>query len=210
MSPNPAARKQTEQMQALRQDPDGAKAPSVDARFRLLFDAHHHDILRYCYRRVNREAAHEIASQTFVVAWRRLDEVPQGVAALTWLYAVARNLVANERRAQARKSRLVGRLLGMGDSAPDGPEEVALRSVPDPRVLRALRRLRPGDRDLLRMVAWEQHPRPEIARILGTTRKTLDQRIRRALQRLRTELEHEGLTTPELTAPRVAEEGGER
>lgn len=43
-----------------------------------------------------KDAADAVA-ETFLVAWRRLPEVPSGEEARPWLYGVARRTLANQR-----------------------------------------------------------------------------------------------------------------
>ena len=59
-----------------------------------LFDQHYAAVLAYGLRRAPRAVAEDVASETFVIASRRIDEVP--AAALPWLYGVARRVLANE------------------------------------------------------------------------------------------------------------------
>ncbi len=47
-------------------------------------------------------------AETFLVAWRRLDDVPAD--ALPWLYGVARRVLANERRSAGRRAALEQRV----------------------------------------------------------------------------------------------------
>ncbi len=69
-----------------------------------LFDAHYRDLVAYATRRVGPDGADAIAAEVFAVAWRRRAEVsPEPV---TWLYAVARDVVLHEQRSHARRSRL--------------------------------------------------------------------------------------------------------
>jgi RNA polymerase sigma-70 factor (ECF subfamily) len=68
-------------------------------RFRRLFDDAERDLLAYALRRVDRpEDAADVVAETFLVAWRRLDDVPPGAQARLWLYGVARRQLANQRR----------------------------------------------------------------------------------------------------------------
>jgi RimJ/RimL family protein N-acetyltransferase len=73
-------------------------------RFERLFRLHYPAVRRYARRRVPPEAVDDIVSETFLVAWRRLDQVPE--EPLPWLLAVARNTAGTERRAAARRLRL--------------------------------------------------------------------------------------------------------
>ena len=89
-------------------------------RFRALFAAHRSAVLAYARRRVDPDAAADVVAETFLVAWRRLDAVPDD--ALPWLYGVARKVVGNQRRAQRRSQALVERLgRGVVASSADSP-----------------------------------------------------------------------------------------
>lgn len=59
--------------------------------FGTLYDAHFDAVLGYALRRTARaEDAADIVSETFLVAWRRLQHVPRDAAQLPGLYGVAR------------------------------------------------------------------------------------------------------------------------
>ncbi|HEY3955395.1 MAG TPA: sigma-70 family RNA polymerase sigma factor [Streptosporangiaceae bacterium] len=70
-------------------------------RFKAIYDAHYPAVLRYAARRVGAEAARDIAAETFLTAWRRLDRVPPGQP-LPWLCATARKCLADELRRLVR------------------------------------------------------------------------------------------------------------
>lgn len=78
-----------------------------EARFRALFAAHHAAVVRYARRRDGAESAQDVASEAFLVAWRRIGEVP--AEPLPWMYGVARKVLANEHRAAHRFARLAER-----------------------------------------------------------------------------------------------------
>ncbi|MCW2931460.1 MAG: hypothetical protein JWM19_2422 [Actinomycetia bacterium] len=52
-------------------------------RFRALYEQHYLAVLRYATRRVAADAASDVVAETFLVAWRRLDDVPGLSAAET-------------------------------------------------------------------------------------------------------------------------------
>ena len=147
-----------------------------------LFEAHAPSVLAYALRRTTDDAdAEDVTAETFVIAWRRREQVPDS-AALPWLYAVARRLLANQRRGHDRRLRLLARL---ADQFP------STRSVPSQSevVLAALGQLQPDDQELLRLVAWEELTRAEIARVLDITPNAVRIRLHRARMRLRHEME---------------------
>jgi RNA polymerase sigma-70 factor (ECF subfamily) len=49
----------------------------------------------------------DLAQESFIVAYRRLEDYETGTDFGKWLRSIARNLVANERRKSARRSRLL-------------------------------------------------------------------------------------------------------
>jgi len=173
----------------------------TEQRFRRLFDAYHQQIYVYCRRRTDAETARECASETFLIAWRRIDDVPLDDGALRWLYGVARRVLANRFRSQRRFRRLVFRLGGLGSDPAPSPENVVVRRAADQEVLDALACLRPQDQELLRLAVWEELPHAEIGEVLGCSAHAVDQRIRRAEDRLASELRRAGHRHQRVVAP---------
>ena len=80
-------------------------------RFRVIYDATYPRILRYTHRRArSREDALDAVSETFMVVWRRLDDIPADRGAAPWVYGVARRVLANQYRSRDRKTHLEHRL----------------------------------------------------------------------------------------------------
>ena len=131
-------------------------------------------VAAYALRRTSPEAVEDAVAETFLVAWRRLDEVPP--EPLPWLYGVARRTLANQRRARARRASLTTRLeLELPALAPQSG---------DGRVVEALGALSPRDRELLMLVAWEGLTPAEAAVALGTSAVACRVRLHRARRRL--------------------------
>lgn len=179
-----------------------------DQQFRRLFDAYHRQVYVYCRRRTDAETARECASEAFLIAWRRIDDVPSGDRALRWLYGVARRVLANRFRSQRRSRRLISRLGGLRAEEAPSPEAVVVRRVEDQAVLDALGRLRPQDQELLRLAVWEELPHSEIGEVLGCSAHAVDQRIRRAEDRLASELRRAG-HRPQQKTPRNPSRGAQ-
>ena len=157
---------------------------SAELRYRRLFDRYHRKVFAYCRRRTDAQTAADCLAETFLVAWRRLDDVPEGEAALGWLYGVARRVMANEFRRTRRWHHLLTRLRD-NDPAPDPtPEAVVVRGERDATVLAALAELRPEDQELLRLAWWEELPHAEIATLLGCSTDAVTHRIHRAAHRV--------------------------
>ena len=152
------------------------------ARFEALFREHHLVVRAYARRRVPREAVDDIVSETFLVLWRRLDDVPE--EPLPWLVTVARNVIGTERRGAARRQRLwlkaqTGHVEGYDPGEPD---------VGDSHVAGALARLSERDREALTLVAWDGFTPAQAAAVLGEPAVRFRQRLHRAGRRLRAEL----------------------
>jgi len=93
-----------------------ATAAASEQRYRRLFDRYSRQVYAYCRRRTDPTAAADAAAETFTVAWRRLDDIPEGDAALGWLYGAARRVLANEFRRTRRECLVVcvsGRVRGV-------------------------------------------------------------------------------------------------
>lgn len=153
--------------------------------FRALFDEHAQSVLAYLPRRLSEPAdAADVLAEVFVVAWRRIDEVPAGEDGRPWLFGVARLTLQNERRRQRRGRALAARLRAELGAQPD--RLVLLdRSAQD--VGNALNRLSVGDRELLMLVGWDGLTPAQAAVALGTSPGAVRVRLHRARQRLRLE-----------------------
>jgi RNA polymerase sigma-70 factor (ECF subfamily) len=158
-----------------------------EIRFRGLYDEHRRGILGYALRRVADPAdAADVLAETFLTAWRRLDEVPAGDATRPWLLGVARRVLANQRRGARRHAGLADRLadeLATQLPASTGPESADLG------LRQALARVPGRDREVLLLSAWEGLTPAQIAAVTGVRRATVRTRLHRARRRLRAELE---------------------
>ncbi len=161
-------------------------------RFRALFYDTERDLLAYALRRVDRpEDAADVVAETFLVAWRRLDDVPPGEQARLWLYGVARRQLANQRRGQLRRSQLADRLRAELPAAVATATATATADGEHERVdgvRAALGRLEEADRELLTLSSWEGLSPAELAVVLRLPAATLRSRLHRARKRLRAEL----------------------
>jgi RNA polymerase sigma-70 factor, ECF subfamily len=161
-------------------------------------------VLGYAIRRTDdRSTAEDAVSETFLVAWRRLEDVPD--EPLPWLLGVARRVVANQRRAAGRR-------------APEGPL-IPLEAVPDPdpgaavadRVAdreafaAAFDSLSPGDREVLALVSWDGLAPREAAEVLDTSAAAFSLRLHRARKRLLKELEKRGHSFGERSVRKVGD-----
>lgn len=161
-------------------------------RFQDLYVAHYGAVLGYCLRRMGHDEAHDTTAEIFTVAWRRIADVPHGERALPWLYGVAARTVANQRRSQRRRRSLADKLRGLGQARQPQPDVQVVRRNEDQEIIDAINRLRPADREVLLLSAWEGLPAAQLAKRFGISLKAAEQRLTRAKRRLATELERNG------------------
>ncbi len=148
-------------------------------RFEALYAEHAGAVLAYARRRTAQGSADDLVAEVFLVAWRRLEDVPAD--ARVWLLAVARRTLANQRRGEARRAALHSRLTEERPS--DGGASGADAEVRDERVLRALSSLSESDREVLLLLGWEQLTARDAARVLGIRAGTFNVRLHRARRR---------------------------
>lgn len=165
-----------------------------EQRFDQLWQDHAPAVLRYARRHVLPDEVEDVVAETFVVAWRRLHEVP--AYGLPWLLGVARNVSANVRRGRRRREALFDRLAFELDDEPVWPGA----DGGDDTVTAALHRLSDADRELLTLLAWDGLSQAEAAEALGCSRGVLKVRLHRARRRFAALL-GQGIADPSPAAP---------
>jgi RNA polymerase sigma-70 factor, ECF subfamily len=150
-------------------------------RFERLFTGHVDAVFAYAVARVDRETAYDATADTFLVAWRRLADVPDPPRA--WLLGVTRRTLADQRRSQRRQLSLVVQLARttVEPAASMAPEELITERVV---VFAALGELREADRELLCLIAWDGLDHLEAAEVLGCSPGAFKVRLHRARGRL--------------------------
>jgi RNA polymerase sigma-70 factor (ECF subfamily) len=139
--------------------------------------------------------ADDVVAEVFVIAWRRLDQTPADE--LPWLLGIARGVLANQRRGDARRLALRDRLRA---SAVAGVEHGPDVSGGESDVLVALGSLSRSDQELLLLVAWDGLDRAQAARVLGIGMAAFSVRLHRARRRL-----ERALTTQRATERRAGD-----
>ena len=161
-------------------------------RFEAVYAANYESILAYARRRTHScDDAADVVAETFLTAWRRLDQVPDNAGARLWLYGVARNILANHRRGQRRYLRLGARLRTEAVTA----ESIADAAADDRAgmIAAAFNRLRPNDQEILALVAVDGLTPNEIAQVLQCGATTVRVRLHRARTRFARELKSDGV-----------------
>ena len=152
-------------------------------RFRAIYEANYHLILGYALRRCSDpEDAADVVAETFLVAWRRLDDLRRDEARL-WLYGVARRVLANQRRGEHRRRQLGERLRAELRSVAT-PPVLAGRESQREEVAAALASLSDRDREVITLAAWEGLEGGDLAQVLGCSTNAAKTRLHRARRRL--------------------------
>ena len=196
------------------------QAPSSDAAFRVVFDEHHDAVHLFCLRRLGVDDGNDATAEVFLVAWRRMDAMPEKGETLPWLYGVARNVVRNQVRTRQRKVRLVSRLSSHSPEVSDAAETVVVQNTESVEVIDAMAGLRPAEQEVLRLKAWEELSNEQIGAILGMSDRAVEGRYARALKKLARRLPKDPVVSPRfakegrlpkdpVVSPRFADEGGE-
>ena len=150
--------------------------------FRGVYAETYRPLLAYARRRVDRATADEVVAETFLTAWRRRDDVPDGSERL-WLFGVARNVVRNASRSNRRRRAAQDRLRIVAPT--ESVDPVAFETDERAALLRtALAALPVSDREILMLVAWEELSHAEIAQTLDISANAVAIRIHRARKRL--------------------------
>jgi RNA polymerase sigma-70 factor (ECF subfamily) len=150
--------------------------------FSHLYEQHFPAVWAYAVSRVGRQAAEDVVSEAFAVAWRRRTSIPPDP--LPWLLRVARNVVFELYRSETRQRLLEAELRGWVAREllvePDVAESVVNRAD----ALTAVASLSERDRELLMLVAWHGLSARQAANVLGCSRPAFFVRLHRARSRL--------------------------
>jgi RNA polymerase sigma factor (sigma-70 family) len=161
-------------------DPDISE-PNRDERFHHFYQERFREISGFVRRRVSASDSSDVIAQVFAVAWRRLDDIPVPPEDRLWLLGVARRTVASHRRSGFRRLQLHQRLFEqLRPTSSHGDIDHVLAGVEI-----AMARLRPKDREVLRLILWDDLTHAEAATILGCTPNAVEIRFRRAQAKVR-------------------------
>jgi RNA polymerase sigma-70 factor (ECF subfamily) len=150
-------------------------------KFQALYASNRLDILKYFVRRcTDTDAAADSLSETFLVAWRRIEVVPDGLEGRLWLFGVARNVLAKQFKKRQLTIRINERLATELRTASPTPATDGVGS----EMHKALSQLSKSDREIVELSAWEELAPGEIASVLGISANAARVRLHRARHRL--------------------------
>jgi RNA polymerase sigma-70 factor (ECF subfamily) len=150
-------------------------------RFERIYRENFRIVLRFALARTSPDRATDVVAETFLVAWRRLDDVP--AEARPWLLGVARRVIAGQFRSEARRAALAVRLR-VAQPEGSGSPDLAAALADREEVLMAFAALGERDQEVLRLVAWDGLSAAEAAEVLNVTRLAFAVRLHRARRRL--------------------------
>jgi RNA polymerase sigma-70 factor (ECF subfamily) len=148
-----------------------------------MYDSCAHRVFAYALRHCGPDDADDVVSETFAVAWRRIEVVPQN--ALPWLLVTAGNVIRNRRRAEAHRQTLATNLVHAYEADVGGVDEIVTERA---HLLDALQRLSELEREALLLVAWDGLDPREAAGVARCAPRAFRARLSRARARLAAEL----------------------
>lgn len=157
---------------------------TADERFDALYDEYEHLVRSYCARRVDATVLDDAVADVFVVAWRKIADLPPDDEVLPWLYGVAYRVVCHEWRRAGRAERLRRRCSTSGIGPDPDPGEGTVERERRELVARAAGGLSETDREILRLTLWEELSLAGAAVVLGITPNAAKQRVYRARRHL--------------------------
>jgi RNA polymerase sigma-70 factor (ECF subfamily) len=150
--------------------------------FSRMYDENVEAVRRYAWRR-DPALADDIVAETFLVAWRRLSDVP--ASPRPWLIGVARHTRLNQRRSAQRQRAVAERVAEATPSVVGDAEDPVASEL----VHAALARLAERDREVLTLSVWDHLDRASIAQVLGCSQANVSVRLHRARRRFAAEIE---------------------
>ena len=164
------------------------RSNSDPSAFAAIFDRHSPTLHGYLCRRVGRDDAEDLVSETFLIAFQARENYDRTHAsALPWLYGIAANLVLKRHRALGRQQRAVDRLMMLTPVSTDFEKRVVDDNTNAwilAQLSRVIEDLPPIDREVLVLYAWQHMSYADIALALDMPVGT----VRSKLNRVRTKL----------------------
>ncbi|MEZ5218513.1 MAG: sigma-70 family RNA polymerase sigma factor [Ilumatobacteraceae bacterium] len=156
---------------------------------RLVYERHGPLVHSFCRRTVGADAAADVTQEVFVAAWRARDRFDPHRGALgAWLMGIAKNKVFDvlrRRRVHVVDTDPVVATDGPIEAAPDPVDGIGDRMV----LAGALEHLAPRARQMLHLAFVEDLTHEQIAARTSVPLGTVKSDIRRALSRLRAQME---------------------
>lgn len=160
---------------------------SDEAAFRLLFERYQPVLFRSMRAATgDNDDAHEIVQETFVRVWNRRASLRSDLPLLGYLFRIARNLIRDDAKHQAVRSRYESDVPPPERSETDDPERWLQVRLLEERLAAILRDALPDKcREVFVLSRVEGWTNAEIAEQLGISVKTVENQMTKALKIVR-------------------------
>lgn len=160
-----------------------------ESRFVSLYEGYEPRLYAYCRRRFSADAVDDVLADVMLTIWRKIEDAPDDVDVLPWLYRIAYLVCSNHRRGFTRRKRLATRLESLGlESRPTVVDQIVVRDEVR-RALAVLESLPDGQREIIKLSVWEHLSATDIGSVLEITPEAAAQRLYRARKRLTKEVQ---------------------
>jgi RNA polymerase sigma-70 factor (ECF subfamily) len=149
-----------------------------------MYTTHRNAVWSYVVRRTGRDNVDDAVAEVFTVVWRKIDRSPAPEEQLAWLYGISKNVVRNVNRSSNRRQRLWKKASAVPPVDVPGADVQVVRNLQESELLAAVAKLRPVDRELLRLRTWEELPITDIAIVVGMSAKAVESRLVRIRKNL--------------------------
>ena len=155
----------------------------LSEQFEKIVAQYQRDIVNFHYRLVgNRFEAEDLAQETFIKAYKRLDSLKELEKMKSWLYSIARNVTidffrSNKHRAVPLDNMILENYVRA--TAVDYREEVLKKEV-SKELNKSLEKLSEQDRMIVKLLYFEGFSYKESCKILNINQNTLKSRLHRA------------------------------
>lgn len=154
--------------------------------FRTLYDSNVDRVYRLAYRMTGEpEVAKDLAQETFLRAFERLDQFRGDAAFSTWLHSIAVSVGQNWLRKAGRRRK---RMQSMEGTAPPAPARIRVEPDLRDRLNAAVEELPEAYKTVFLMYDLEGYTHSEIGAALGVAEGTSKARLSRARAQLRESL----------------------
>lgn len=162
-----------------------AQAGDEDA-YTVLVRQHEEAVFRLAYLIVgDADDAADVAQETFIRAYRRLDQFDASRPLRPWLLQVAANLARNRRRTLGRYRAMLGRVFAHTPRVAPSAESENTRFQQSEALWQAIHRLDQRDQEIIYLRYMLELSVQETAQVLDVRPGTVKSRLSRALDRLR-------------------------
>lgn len=158
------------------------------AAFGALVERYQGVVCAVTYSRTgDRALSEDVAQDTFLAAWRQLDQLREVERLCAWLCGIARNLARKARRKTSREALVdpsAESITAVRDGAEGGPFERVSEHESEHLVREALHRVPEAYREVLVLYYREQRSVRDVAAALGISEAAALQRLSRGRQHL--------------------------